>query len=482
MKTKLSSKLLFPMLFFATIAGSYAQDLDRDIKLGEDGARMIDSVMGIYTHDPTTAYIRDVGDRLIGNLDQALFEYNFNIVDMEQPNAFALPGGHVYISRGLLCLVNSEDEMSGILGHEIMHSELRHSVKQMRTRILPALIQLPGAIVGSVVNESLGQMLNAPLNAGSQLFLASYSRKHEKQADKGGTLLMANSGYDPTQFPLILANLSTLVEAMTGKEEEFTYFDSHPYTPDRVAYLNKEISKLSTNMEPAIAADHEAFLRAMDGIYAGANPARGIFQEKNFLHPGLDLFVSFPEGWVTENRPTMVGAIDTTDNQSMLVMSLAARDKLPDELGQQFARRLQKEYDIVPDRSEKIDLNGMPAYLVSIKDNSGGSDYRIYSLWFSLNEQTFQMLGLAKESQTERLRNTALSIRSLTKKERGSIQVHTLRIREAKEGESLEAFNTRTGNAWNPKITAIMNSLEPENLLEDGQLIKVVVKEPYRHY
>jgi len=121
----------------------------------------------------------------------------------------------------------------------------------------------------------------------------------------------------------------------------------------------------------------------------------------------------------------------------------------------------------------------MPAYLVSLQDNTSGEVIRIHNLWFRLNELTFQMLGLAKESQTEMLRNTALSIRTLTRQEQKSIHVHNLRIREARTGESIEEFNARTGNVWNAEITAIMNSVEPDTALYKGQLIKVAVKERY---
>jgi predicted Zn-dependent protease len=329
-----------------------------------------------------------------------------------------------------------------------------------------------------VVNENLGQLINMPLNAGSQLFLASYSRGNEKEADKGGTRLMAASGYDPTHFPVVLNNLSILIQTITGHEEEFTYFDSHPYTPKRVDYLNKEIEKLSLVSKAGIATDRDEFLQSLDGICVGENPDHGVFQENHFLHPGLDLHMSFPEGWLTVNKPSMVGALDTSDNQSMVVMGLAG-DEMPETLGTQFAERLRKEHGVIPDRSEGIDLNGMPAYIVSLQDNTGGEDIRIHSLWFSLNELTFQVLGVAKESKTALLRNTALSIRTLTRQERETIHMHTLRIREAQNGESIEAFNARTGNMWSPEITAILNSIEGDAVLKKGQLIKVAVKERY---
>lgn len=478
-KIHTSSVLCLILLLNTFSNASYAQSIDLDKKLGQDAAKQVASEMGIYTHSITTPYIAKIGERLCDNLDPGLFNHRFEIVDMKQPNAFALPGGYIYISRGLLCLVNSEDEVAGILAHEIMHAELRHSVKQMRRGIIPGLLQIPGAVVGAVVNENLGQWINTPINAGSKLILASYSRKHEKQADKSGTRLMALSGYNPSHFPVVLNNLSKLVEAITGQEEEFSYFDSHPYTPNRIKYLHKEVEKLSVDTKTEIISKQEEFVRMFDGICVGDNPAYGVFNENLFLHPDLNLFVAFPEGWATGNQPTMVGTIDTSDNQSMVVLGLSPQEKMPEDLGQQFTDTLQKKYNVIPDWSGNIDLNGIPAYLVSLRDSTRGEVFGIHSLWFRLNDVSFQMLGLAKDSKTELLRKTALSVRTLTIEEHNSIKIQTLRVREAMAGESIKDFNARTGNVWDVEITAIMNNMEPDITLDAGQLLKITVKENY---
>ncbi len=456
-----------------------AQNIELDKKLGQEAAKQIENEMGIYSYKITSDYVKNVGERLIENINPVLFNYNFQVVEMKEPNAFALPGGHIYISRGLLCLLNNEDELAGILGHEIAHSELRHSVKQMRRGIIPALLQLPGEVVGVVVNENLGQIINSPLNTSSQLFLASYSRKHEKQADKYGTRLMAATGYNPEHFPIVLNNLTSLLEVLTGEKEEFGYFDSHPYTPKRVKYLNDEIKKISPAELPGITENKLDFLNQMSGICVGVNPANGIFNENNFLHPELDIFVSFPKGWATDNQPNVVGAIDTVDNKSMVVIGISDKDKMPDEIGKEFLQGLKEQYNVKPEKAESIDFKGMPAYLVALKDSTGGEVIGIYSLWFRINDITFQMLGLAKKDNLEQLKNTALSIRSLTIEERKSIEMLVLRIEKAKEGESIDEFNARTGNCWKTDITAVINSIDAATKLTEGQILKIAVKEKY---
>lgn len=480
MKIKISlSTIIVIIIQLIFVKHLYSQNVEFDKRLGKQNSKSIETEMGIYSHKQTGEYISSIGNRLVDNMGPRFFYYNFHVVEMSEPNAFALPGGYIYISRGLLCLANTEDEIAGILGHEIIHSEYRHSVKQMKGRIIPGLLQIPGEIVGFVISEDLGQLINTPINRSNSLFLASYSRKHEKQADKHGMTLMAKSGYDPSHFPAVLDNLTTLIEEITGQEEEFNYFSSHPYTPKRVEYLNKKLDKLSYEEQPNIAETRKEFLQKLNGIYVGNNPKYGVFNENNFLHPELDLFLTFPKGWVTDNRPTIVGAIDTTDNQSMLVLGVAPEQKSPEELGKEFVGKLKQYYQVEPERAETVEVNSMQGYIVTINDNSSGKVYGIHNFWFRLNNITYQALGVAEEADFELLRKAAQSIRPLTSKEKETIVVHRLRIREAREGESLESFNKRTGNLWDVNVTAIMNNIDADEVLTKGQLLKIVLAEKY---
>lgn len=456
-----------------------AQDIELDKKLGKENAALIASEMGIYSHASTSTYVKGIGDRLAVNVGSRLFDYKFEVVEMQEPNAFALPGGYIYVSRGLLCMINSEDELAGILGHEIVHSELRHSVQQMKKSIIPALLQVPGAVVGVVVDENLGKLINTPINASSKLFLASYSRKHEKEADTYGMRLMAKSGYNPAHFPVALHNLTQLVEVITGEKEEFTYFDSHPYTPKRVKYLNEQVGQMTYTQKPGIASTKNDFLHKLDGICVGPNPELGIFRDNEFLHPEMNLYMSFPEGWVTDNQPTAVGAMDTSDNKSMVVLGVAPVNTSPDSLGMQFVENLKAKNKVLPSRATALDLNGMAAYLVSITDSTGGEVMGIHSLWFRFNNTTFQLLGIATLDKMEALKKTALSIRKLSAEERQSIEMLSLRIREAKQGETLTQFCQRTGNAWNTELTAAMNNIKKDAALSQGQLLKIALKEKY---
>jgi len=133
-------------------------------------------MIGIYNDSALNAYVGSIGERLVDVLGDPPVDFQFKVVDMAEPNAFALPGGYIYISRGLLSLVNDEAELACVMGHEMIHVTKRHSVKQMNKSILPGILHIPGAVVG-LFNQDLGRVINAPISFGSELFLSNYSRK-----------------------------------------------------------------------------------------------------------------------------------------------------------------------------------------------------------------------------------------------------------------------------------------------------------------
>lgn len=470
--------IFVPLFTLVALLGN-AQNTDLDKQLGNEGALQVEQQIGIYDHDLATAYIQEIGARLMAQLKAPLFEYKFLLVDMPEPNAFALPGGHVYISRGLICLANNEAQIATVMGHEIVHSEQRHSVQQMQKSILPTLLQLPGAIVGTVVSEDLGRIINAPIASTSQVFLSKYSRSHETEADKYGVMIAGKAGYDPAQLGIILTNLSKEVELLTGQQEKFSYFASHPFTPSRVKNIDKLISKGNYTLKPDLVQDRETFLQKFDGMYYSQNPANGVFVDNNFMHPVLDLFVQFPDGWEHTNTPTYCGAVDT-NQKGMVYLGLASENVDPEVLGEKMAEKIRAEHKTEPERAEKISKNGLDAYILSLTDTTGAEPAGIHMLWFRLNGITYEMAGVAFDSEFSKLKETALSIRTLTEEEKNGIRVKVLRIVKAQEGESIESLSQRTNNGWNIDMTCLMNGISPEKTFSEGEPVKILQIENYR--
>ncbi len=452
-----------------------AQSIELDKRLGAENAQMVQEQMGIYNHAALTEYVRKVGNRLVKQLDNNPFEFRFEVVDDPTPNAFALPGGYVYVTRGILSLITTEDELAGVMAHEIIHVTQRHSIKQMKKSILPKLLELPGRVVGSVVNEDLGKILNAPLETSNKLLLADYSRKHETESDVKGIALAAKAGYDPAQLSVILDRLSKAVEILTEQQERKSYFDDHPYTPDRVRTIDKTVKRLQWNQAPPEVAD---FPQPLQGMLFGANPNRGVFLGNTFMHPDLSFTIVFPEGWETTNQPSSVGAVHP-DRQAAIFVGLESNEKTPKEWGLEFVRKIKTEHAGTEIKSGPYSLNGKPAYLVEMVDASGSEPMYIHMVWMKMGNQVFKLVGLGPTRYEKALEASAESLHTITQAERSIILKTEFQVVEARAGETITSLIKRIPSAASPEVNAFLNGINIDVQLKKGQRLKILVERPY---
>jgi len=469
--------MLILVFLFCIAHSSLSQSVDLDKKLGAENAALVEAQMGLYQDEKMTDYVRKIGNRLVSKLDKNPFEFHFAIADEGVPNAFALPGGYVYVTRGLLSLITTEDELAGVMGHEIIHATERHSIKQMRSSILPSMLELPGNIVGTVVNEDLGNLLNMPISASNALWLTSYSRKHETESDKKGVTLASKAGYDPGAMKSILDRISRAVEIVTEEEEKKSYFSSHPYTPDRIKKIEKTEAKLMWEEAEKVST---SFPAPIDGMVFGPNPRKGVLDGQVFIHPDLNFTITFPEEWHTSNQSTAVGAIHE-DQQAGVFLGLEDPGKSPQEYAKIFEKEIEKEHKQKPSISEPRTVNNNPGFLITMEDNSGSKPMYIHILWLKMDDKVFKLIGLAPRSFESHLRATALSLRSLTDEERRNVKVNVLRVVHAKEDESIEALSQRSNNVLDSSLTSLINGIDEGTKLKINQSIKIIVKEKYQN-
>ena len=463
--------LLFMVLIAPVIQ---AQSIKKDIELGAKNAKMVEESMGIYHDSAMTAYITEVGQRLVSHLDSALFTYRFAIIPDPSPNAFSLPGGYIYITTGLLPLIQNEDELAGIIGHEIIHSNNRHTIRQMKKNIFPALLQLPGNIVG-LFNEGAGAMLNAPLAAPSALLVATYSRKFENEADREGVALAARSGYDPTALAVVLERMSKAIETVSGNKESKSYFSDHPYTPDRSKRINEASEDLKDVRIKPVSKD---FLQEFNGVLYGEDPTQGVVDDSVYLHPVLDFYFKFPDGWKVENHPQAVVGMNEKQNAGIFLMP-DEKDMTAEEAAKKFISKLSATYKNQIVEKKSFDFNGKKAYVIRMDEK--GYDYhnRASVYWLPLGDQLYRVVGISPVSDSKLLDASILSLRKLTDKEKDSISERYVKVVNAREGETIAELSKRTGNLIKPELTAIMNAKKVDEKLKEGTEIKIILKRPY---
>jgi predicted Zn-dependent protease len=448
----------------------------RDVEQGAEVAKLVEQQIGLYTAPVTETYLREVGERLVAAVNDSRWRFSFHIVNQSEPNAFAIPGGGIYVSRGLLTLVNREEELAGALAHEIAHVTLRHSAKQQRKGILPGLLSLPGNVVGSVVGENLGALINAPIDTVGGAWLSHYSRGQESESDRIGIRTAAQAGYDPAALADLLRRLEQDVASQTGEQRRFSIFDSHPMTETRLKDIRSRAADLKPESKRPVAPDATALFQKLDGMWWGENPEEGVFRKNQFLQPAIGFTMTFPEDWKHQNTPQYVISAHLKQ-EAVLLLGVAGAASDPEAAGEKCIQQMRTKARIEPASTRKESIGEFPAFVVTYLVQSGRSPTYLHFAWVTMKGTTYQLIGLAPEKHREALRNAALSLRPLTEVERGAVTGKRLRIVAARSGERLEDLAARSGNVWSPDYTALVNGLDREAALAAGRLVKIAREE-----
>jgi predicted Zn-dependent protease len=470
--------ILFFMILLLTGCAAVLQPVENDKELGRETYRKVEIDMGIYSSRKSAMYLNRIGEDVVRANPDKTFDYNFTIIDQYVPNAFALPGGYICISRGLLALTNSEDELAGVIGHEIVHISRRHSARQMAKASVPALLALPGALVKGVINENLGNLLMAPASIFGGGYLSFHGRQDEFESDQLGQLLAAEAGYDPAALAPILERLEAFSEMNTGQKRIPGFFDTHPSTPDRVDRVKRDAANIDWQRQSRVAKNSADYLKHLDGLLVGENPSMGVIQGQNFLHPELDLFIKLPQDWKLINTHQALYAV-APKKDGLLVIGVAGKGTDPGQAAEQFKNELYKKQRAEPNVSKPLKVGNLPGYLLTYTDASGKEPMHMRFLWISYKGLIYQFIGLAPERYRPVLKKTALSFRPLSNKEKRSILETRLRVVQARSGETLKRLSKRTKNIWNTNITAVVNGLDISQRLKKGQLVKIAVSQPY---
>ena len=476
MGTRIPSKWTLAALALLMLAICGCVTRSQEAKLGAEEAKKVEQTMGLLRDAKLEPYVRAIGEKLAAVSDLPEGPWHFMVVDVPEPNAFALPGGFIYVTRGLVALMNSEDELAGVIGHEIAHVTARHASKRIGAAIFTAPVSIATGIAGlavSVVSPSLGNVLagTGPLLTGG-LVIAPFSRKQENQADEIGQELAARAGYDPAGISRFLHTLDREVTLLAGEERSFHFLDSHPMTPGRVETTAKRAKGLEPAAGRPVARSHSDFLGRIEGIVVGEDPAQGVFEEQKFMHPELELALDFPVGWKTENTAGAVGAI-SPGQDALVALRIAAKDSTLDAT----LAQMQKEQSDL--RFERFEIRGLSAARTEV--SSRGHYARITLIGY--RGDVFAILGQSPERSAKQYAAvfdaTALSVRALRNSERGAIRESRLRVRTAHSGETPADIAKRTDSAWKPEQLAVANAVQVDDAFGQGQEVKASIEQAY---
>jgi predicted Zn-dependent protease len=445
-------------------------------KLGQDEAHEVEETVGLVQDPTLLGYVRQVGGRLTQAAEARGVAWQFNVADDAEPNAFALPGGWVYVTRGALALLNREDELAGALGHEMAHVLERHAARRAGVATpLAVLFGLPASILATV-SPTLGGIVGGTGELASGAVLASYSREQERDADRRGIGLAARAGYDPAALAGFLRTLEREEALQAGRESgRPSFFSTHPTTPERVGNVESAARSLVRAAEARVAATRPAFLARLEGLLVGNNPAHGVFLKSLFLHPDIDVALEMPAGWKTVNGPSAAGAV-APDGDAVILLTLVGPGDDP---------VVGAQKDGVPEAQTKRLTRGRIGALPTarlITDTRDGN--RAALTWIAHRARIFRVTGLTRTGDWERYRagfeRTTASFRPLSQADRERVVESRLRIRRAAAGETVAQVLARGGGTWNAARIAVANGTTVDATLEAGWPIKVPVIQRYQ--
>jgi len=432
-----------------------------DARAGEEQAQAVAAEMGLVSDPRLQALVQTVGERLARQAPPRAFVYRFQIVDQWSPNAFALPGGAVFVSRGALALTSSEDELAGVLGHEIAHVALRHAAARQ------------------AVERGLGPFA---LGFGGARYLAAFSREQESEADEEGQRIAAAAGYDPRGLATFLQKLRNSERLLLGASRLPTFFDTHPATGTRFADMATSAEHLTWRRTPGVAGDAASYVARLEGLVVGDDPSEGFFRGNRFLHPDLDFTLVFPDGWMPVNTPAAVGAVAPQGN-ARVALELAAEGTDPQTVAREFLRVDAPRMHAVVDDARPITISGLPGYQVSGRLPTPGGLIAGRITWLGYHGRVFELsaaaVGAASGESLDLTRIALRSFRPLTAEERRAVQVMRLHVAHAHQGETLADVARRAKSALDLERTALANGVFPETRLAPGTPVKVAVAEAY---
>lgn len=450
-------------------------DIDDDVAIGRrEHPRMLEAFGGEYADPRLERYVTDTGAKLARHADYQQFPYRFSLLNSPIVNAFALPGGPVYLTRGLLALASSEAEMAGVLAHELGHVNARHGAERMAAQQIAAL----GAVAGAVGAEALGLPADVAGLAQSIAGLAiqSYSRKQEFEADTLGVRYMGRAGYEPEAMVTFLATLreQSRLEARSlglppGQVDQYNMMSTHPRTIDRVRQA-QAASRVQRPANPAVG--REEHLAQIDGMLFGDDPGQGIVSGRRFVHPGLGFEFTVPAGFRIRNEPDKVLS---HDGKGAAVIFDSAPVRSPGMAG--YVR-----HEWAPETAlhsvRAFRVNGAEAAVGQAVGRDGTSDVSLVALRRD-RSSAFRFVFVSPRHRTAALsgefRRTMESLRILSASEAAAVRPLRLRVVPAQSGDTAEALSRNLPyGSLNPDWFRVLNDLEPGRQPKPGAPLKVV--------
>lgn len=441
-----------------------------ELALGKQSDAEITSTYGLYPDSALNQYVSNIGKKLAAVSHQPDLEFRFQILDSPVVNAFAVPGGYVYLTRGILAYLNDEAELAGVMGHEIGHVTARHGA-QLYSKAQVAQI---GLVVGAAVSRTFRRFAGLA-EAGLSLLFLSFSREHERQADDLAVLYSSKAGYDGSRMSNMFVTLQKL-NPQSGKDGLPTWLSTHPDPPDRIAAIKKAAADWqSANPDAKLTVNRDEYLQHLYGLVFGEDPRQGYVKDNVFYHPQLTFQFLVPANWKVNNTASQVQMISAAEDAAMILTF--ARGETPDQAAQDFVTK------------NKLNVAGSDSQIINgfltrrLHFNLETEEGTIAGLAHFIQKDSRVLMflgytGAAKfNSYSQIFSDTLGSFKLLTNEARINVSPEKIKIIKVARADTLanilKPYNYSESRL---KQLAILNARELTDQVPAGTLLKIIIK------
>jgi predicted Zn-dependent protease len=437
-----------------------------EIALGKETDAQIQQQYGIYNDPALTSYVTAVGQKMVPITHRPNLSYTFRVLDTSVVNAFAVPGGYIYVTRGVLALMNSEAELAAVLGHELGHVNARHTVRKLSQLILIEV----GLAIGSALNDTFAEIAGIA-QIGIQILYLKFSRDDERQADALGVEYARKASYNPGPMIGFFGSLQKLGDLQGGHSLP-GFLSTHPLEAERV----KNVNKMLLPTDGSLAFKRDEYLGQINNIVYGDDPRQGYMENNAFYHPTLHFAFSLPANWKVDNTPSQVTIVSPDEKAGFILQAEQSQDSLKDYASKK-AQAIEKRQFL---NEQSLVINGLSSFhqLYDIPQEDaetlrtrlsfirkGGMIYSFTALssaaGFGSYDNTFQ--------------NIVRSFRDLSDPRYLNRQPVRLRLVKPNGLQNLQAIfqaNNIKKDLW-PKL-AVLNGLELAEVPPPNRLVKII--------
>ncbi len=442
-----------------------------EISTGKANHPKILQQYSVYDDPELQAYVNEIGQKLAAKSHRSNLDFTFTLLDSPQVNAFALPGGFIYVTRGIMAYMTKEAHLAGVIGHEIGHVTAAHGAQRA------AQAQVGGVLTAAVaIGTGSGELAQASQMLGGAL-ISGYGREQELQSDRLGAEYIAQNNYSPDDMVGVIGilkdqELFAQEKARREGRQVQSYhglFSTHPKNDKRLQEAIAAADKYRDTTKPK--PDDGRFLRLTNGMAYGESEKQGITRGNKFYHKSLDLFIEFPEGWRLQNTPAVLAAL-APDGSKMIQMRMDSVAPPVDGV-----RYLGSKFPQFRDaRNVQTNEDQAVAGVATVSDQRTGQQQNLRVAMVTRGNQAFVLSGVGKtQLPNQEFFEVAKSVRRLKSSERKLAEGRNIKLVRAKAGDTVASLAKRSNlSQYQEAQIRLINDLYPSGEPKAGQWVKIV--------